>query len=52
MTLIGLSWIVFWMIIQVFAVELIKAALIVGIIFLVLGLLIDGIPNINLKKQP
>ena len=41
MYLIGLSWIVTWLLIDVFNVETLKAFLVTGLIFLVLGLIID-----------
>jgi len=50
MLLIGLSWLVDWLLISVFNVELVKAALVTGLIFLVLGLLTEGVPNFH--KRP
>lgn len=47
MLIIGLSWLVFWLLNDVFTVELIKAALVTGLIFLVLGLLVEGVPNLR-----
>lgn len=40
MLVVGLSWIVFWLLTSVFSVEVLKAALATGIIFVVLGLLV------------
>jgi len=41
MVLVGLSWLTFWMLIDVFDVELVKSALVTAIIFIILGLLLD-----------
>ena len=45
MILIGLSWIVFWLMADVLKVELLLAALITGIVFVVLGILFEGAPS-------
>lgn len=44
MVLVGLSWLVAWLLVQVFNVELVKAILTTGIIFLIVGLLYDYKP--------
>lgn len=44
MLLIGISWLVYWLLVGVFTVEAIKAALVTGIIFVILGLLIGDRP--------
>lgn len=44
MLLIGLSWLLYWLLISVFVVEAVKAALIVAIVFILLGLLVEGAP--------
>jgi hypothetical protein len=50
MLLVGLSWLTFWLLIDVFTVEITKAALVTAIIFLVLGLLLDDGPNLKLRR--
>lgn len=49
MLVIGISWLLFWGLVQIFAVELIKAALVVGVVFIILGLLTEGVPNFTRK---
>lgn len=39
MVLVGLSWLVFWLLVDVFSIEALKAALATAIIFIVLGLI-------------
>lgn len=41
MFLIGVSWLVFWLLVDTFDVESLKAALATGLIFLVLGIFLD-----------
>ena len=41
MLLVGLSWLTFWLLIDVFTVEITKSALVTAIIFLVLGVLFE-----------
>lgn len=48
MVVIGLSWLVFWLLIDVFNVETLKAALATGLMFVILGLLIGN--NETVKK--
>lgn len=50
MVLIGLSWIVWWMLVKVFVVELLKAALVVGLLYIIVGLLLGERPFI--KDRP
>lgn len=45
MLIIGLSWLVFWLLQDVFSVEEIKSVLVTAIIFIVLGLITEGVPN-------
>lgn len=47
MLIVGLSWLVFWLLINVFSVALDKAALVTAIIFIVLGLVSEGVPNLR-----
>lgn len=42
MLIVGLSWLVFWLLIDVFNVETLKAALATGLVFVVLGLLLGN----------
>ena len=42
MLIVGISWLVFWLLIDVFNVDVLKAALINGLIFTLLALLIEG----------
>lgn len=44
MLLVGLSWLVEWLQLQVFSVELVKSILVTAIIFIVLGLLLGERP--------
>lgn len=39
MILIGLSWLIFWLLVEVFTVAVIKAALVTALVFIILGLL-------------
>lgn len=50
MLLIGVSWLLFWLLITVFLIEVVKAALVTAIVFIVLGLLLEGWPE--LKRRP
>lgn len=45
MLIVGLSWLVYWLMVDVFSVEAIKAALVTGLVFIILGLLVEGVPN-------
>lgn len=45
MLLIGLSYFILWLLLSVFAVELVKAVLVTAIILIVLGLLTEGVPK-------
>lgn len=45
MLIVGISWLVYWLMIDVFSVETIKAALVTGIVFVLLGLLVEGMPS-------
>lgn len=45
MLIVGLSWLVYWLMVDVFSVETIKAALVTGLVFIILGLLVEGVPN-------
>lgn len=47
MLIVGLSWLVFWLLADVFTVELLKAALATGLIFVILGLLVGELPVIK-----
>lgn len=49
MFLVGLSWFVFWLLLDVFTVAINKAALVTAIIFLVLGVLVEG-ADVQLPK--
>lgn len=50
MLLVGLSWLVFWLLVDVFNVDSLKAALANAIIFIILALVAEGVPNLNWKK--
>lgn len=52
MIFIGTSWLVYWLLVKVFAVENLNAALAVAIIFILLGLfvgveVVNGIPRLR-----
>lgn len=42
MLIVGVSWLVFWLLLSVFTVEIVKAALVTAIIFVLLGVLVEG----------
>lgn len=44
MVLVGLSWLIFWLLVDVFDVEALKAALATGIVFLIMGLILGERP--------
>lgn len=44
MVLIGLSWLVTWLQVQVFGVDLVKALLITALIFIIVGVLVGERP--------
>jgi hypothetical protein len=45
MLLVGLAFFVFWLLVEIFAVTLVKAALVTAIVFIVLGILTEGLPS-------
>jgi hypothetical protein len=45
MLLIGLSFLLYWLLLSVFTVELIKATLIMAIVLILLGLVVEGAPS-------
>lgn len=47
MVYVGASWIVFYLLAKVFAIELLMAALVTGIIFVLLGLLVGERPFVK-----
>lgn len=47
MLIVGISWLVFWLLADVFTVEVLKAALATGLIFVILGLLVGELPVIK-----
>lgn len=49
MVVIGLSFLVLWLLIVVFTLPVVKAVLITGILFIALGLLIEGVPTFHRK---
>lgn len=46
---IGLAFVVFWAFIEVFALAISKAAVVTGVLFVILGLLIEGVPKFPRK---
>lgn len=44
MVLIGIAFVLLWLMVTVFTIELLKAALVVGIIYIVAGLLLGDRP--------
>ena len=44
MVIVGISWLAYWGLIEVFDVEALKAALITGVVFTALGLLLGERP--------
>jgi hypothetical protein len=49
--LIGASWLVFWLLVKVFSVELMNAVLATAIIFILVGLLLDASPRLQVVKR-
>lgn len=47
---IGLAFVVFWALIEAFALAVTKAAIVTGVLFVILGLLIEGVPQF--KRSP
>lgn len=44
MILVGISWLLYWALIDVFRVDSLKAALVTGIVFVVVALLLEHNP--------
>lgn len=44
MIIVGSSWLLFWLLTQVFSVELLKAALATAVVFILLGLVMGERP--------
>lgn len=44
MVIVGVSWLVFWLLVDVFSVESLKAALATGLIFVLAGLVLGERP--------
>lgn len=42
MILVGISWVLYWALIDVFGINALKAALVTGIVFVLLGLAYEG----------
>lgn len=49
MVTIGIAFAVFWALLEVFALAMVKAAIVTAAVFILLGLLIEGIPNYTRK---
>lgn len=49
MVFTGASFLLLWLLIEVFTVEIVKAILVVAIILIIAGLLIEGVPGIVRK---
>lgn len=47
MLIVGLSWFVFWLLINVFTMAIDKAALVTALIFIILGVVLEGRPVID-----
>lgn len=47
MLIVGLSWFVFWLLVDVFTLTVLKASLVVAIIFVVLGVLVGEVPAVK-----
>lgn len=44
MVLIGMSWLIYWLLVDVFILEALKAALVVAIVFILAGLILGERP--------
>lgn len=51
MVLVGLSWLLFWLLVDVFNIESLKAALVTAIVFILIGLLYDYSGDLRLRRQ-
>lgn len=52
MLYIGLGFLLDWVLMTVFNLEVMKSALITAVVFIILGLLVEGIPNGWPKRNP
>lgn len=53
MLIVGIAFLVFWLLVQVLAFEIVKAALITAIIFIVAGIFVEGLPNdLKFTRKP
>lgn len=43
MLIVGVSWVLFWALVQVFTVKVLTAALTTGIVFILLGLILGEV---------
>ncbi len=50
MVLVGISWLFYWLLVDTFDVESLKAALITGIVFVVVGLVLDNKDRLTVKR--
>lgn len=46
---VGVSWILFWALVKVFSIEVTMAAVVTGVVFILLGLLLGERPFTRVK---
>lgn len=47
MLYVGLGFLVTWLQVQVFGIDIVKALLVTAIVFVILGLVTEGLPNLS-----
>lgn len=45
MVVTGIAFVLFWALVKVFTIELTLAAIVTGVVFILLGLLLEGVPS-------
>lgn len=48
--LVGASWLFYWALVDVFDIESLKASLVTGVVFVLVGLILGGVPNFSRDK--
>lgn len=49
--LVGVSWLLFWLLVDMFNIESLKAALVTAIVFILVGLFYDYGGDLRLRRQ-
>lgn len=45
MVVVGCSWVLYWLLVDTFNLDSLKAALVTGVVFIIAGLLVEGLPT-------